>query len=154
VREFKDWYAYSKKLEDAIAQLNQRIHALEAENLSLVEKLEKCQLELDDTLKKLSLNMESQLIIPEMKDKGHGNINVINQNKKDGGATGRARQRFKSVVTSSQFVKRNDLTLQIEEIEKDAEGFSQGLVPVPGGGGNIKSDSQEDSPIREGPQPY
>lgn len=41
VKDFKDWYAYAKKLEDAIALLNLKINTLETDNVSLTEQLEK-----------------------------------------------------------------------------------------------------------------
>lgn len=39
VKEFKDWYAYSKKLEDAIKLLREKIRSMEAANLSSIQKL-------------------------------------------------------------------------------------------------------------------
>lgn len=62
VKDYKDWYAYAKKLEDALSLLRARIKLLEDENLDLTAKLEKtlqqCEqlhqqnLDLQDSLKK------------------------------------------------------------------------------------------------------
>lgn len=41
VKEYKDWYAYAKKLEDAMSLLRQRIKDLEDENEELQDKVEK-----------------------------------------------------------------------------------------------------------------
>jgi prefoldin subunit 5 len=41
VKDYKDWYAYAKKLEDALTLLRARIKLLEDENLDLTAKLEK-----------------------------------------------------------------------------------------------------------------
>lgn len=57
-----------------------------------------------------------------------------------GGDAAKKRKRTKSVVN---FAKRTDLSLQIEEIEREQEEARQYRT-------KIKSDSQEDSPIREG----
>jgi prefoldin subunit 5 len=40
VKEYKDWYAYAKKLEDALSLLRQRIKELEDENDELTQKAE------------------------------------------------------------------------------------------------------------------
>lgn len=41
VKDYKDWYAYAKKLEDALTLLRQRIAQLETENEELQDKVEK-----------------------------------------------------------------------------------------------------------------
>ena len=41
MKDYKDWYAYAKKLEDAVTLLNQRIKLLEDENVDLKEVIEK-----------------------------------------------------------------------------------------------------------------
>lgn len=41
VKDYKDWYAYAKKLEDALTLLRQRIAQLETENEELEDKVEK-----------------------------------------------------------------------------------------------------------------
>jgi len=38
VKDYKDWYSYAKKLEDAIRLLRERIRDLENENEELVTK--------------------------------------------------------------------------------------------------------------------
>ncbi len=40
VKDYKDWYAYAKKLEDALTLLRQRIAQLETENEELKDKVE------------------------------------------------------------------------------------------------------------------
>lgn len=40
VKDYKDWYAYAKKLEDAISLLRQRISQLEDEALEYESKAE------------------------------------------------------------------------------------------------------------------
>ena len=47
VKEYKDWYAYAKKLEDALSLLRQRIAQLESENEDLQDSLEKVQCQLE-----------------------------------------------------------------------------------------------------------
>jgi hypothetical protein len=39
VKDYKDWYSYSKKLEDAIRLLREKVNVLEDENLALNEKV-------------------------------------------------------------------------------------------------------------------
>ena len=41
VKDYKDWYVYAKKLEDALSLLRQRIKELEEENDELTSKAEK-----------------------------------------------------------------------------------------------------------------
>ena len=38
VKDFKDWYSYSKKLEDAIRLLREKIRDLEKDNDEVVDK--------------------------------------------------------------------------------------------------------------------
>jgi len=47
VKDYKDWYAYAKKLEDAVTLLNQRIKLLEDENQELKDSLTALQTRLD-----------------------------------------------------------------------------------------------------------
>ncbi len=39
-KEYKDWFQYSKKLEDAVKLLREKINQMEIENMDLTEKLE------------------------------------------------------------------------------------------------------------------
>jgi hypothetical protein len=41
VKDYKDWYSYSKKLEDAIRLLREKIKYIEQENLDLTAKYDK-----------------------------------------------------------------------------------------------------------------
>ena len=41
MKDYKDWYAYARKLEDAVSLLNQRIKFVEDENVELKEVLDK-----------------------------------------------------------------------------------------------------------------
>lgn len=39
IKDYKDWYSYSKKLEDAIRLLREKINSIDDENLILNERL-------------------------------------------------------------------------------------------------------------------
>lgn len=41
VKDFKDWYSYAKKLEDAIRLLREKINILEKESIEMTIKFEK-----------------------------------------------------------------------------------------------------------------
>ena len=139
VKEYKDWYVYAKKLEDALSLLRQKIKDLEEENDELTIKAEKAiqkceQLHSDylnsqDNLKRVRLEL----------DQYKGKDDSFNDN------SGNKSRKSKRIMSMAQMFNKKNLTLQIEQIEKDAEEAQAYQMKKP-----VKSDSQEDSPIREG----
>jgi hypothetical protein len=51
VKDYKDWYAYAKKLEDALSLLRQSIKSLEDENAQLKEQVEELNNKCENTIK-------------------------------------------------------------------------------------------------------
>lgn len=64
--EFKDWYGYSKKLEDAVRIQTERVHALEKDNDSLTAKYRNEQVVLKNALQ---LNQKIFANLSAYKDK-------------------------------------------------------------------------------------
>lgn len=60
VKDYKDWYAYAKKLEDALTLLRQRITELESEKDQLQDKADKQALHCEQ-LHQDNLNIADEL---------------------------------------------------------------------------------------------
>ena len=92
VKDYKDWYAYAKKLEDAVTLLNQRIKLLEDENQELKDAVSSLQTRMD------ALTTENKQLLSNNSD----------QKSLTSAGDGKKHKRTKSVVN---FAKRTDLSL-------------------------------------------
>lgn len=131
VKDYKDWYQYSKKLEDAIKLLRERINFLEEDSIQQViriESLSQQNEELHDLNVQLSesyhqLLKRSDLLpihregLTQKRDISFG-VNSPIDSDSNGGPSGPRRKKRSHTVTL--FCKKN-LTLAVEEINRENE---------------------------------